>query len=74
MKAVISIIGTVLIILGVIGFSYRYILYTTNENIAQVGNVKITAQEQKALVISPVLSGIVLASGLVLVIVSVSRK
>ena len=74
MKTIVSILGTILIIFGIIGFSYKYFTYNTNETMAEIGNVKLTAQKEKTIVISPLASAIFLGTGLVLVIVGLSRK
>lgn len=74
MKSTISLIGIVLIILGIVGFSYRYYTYTTEENVAQIGPLKVTAEKEKTIVISPLLSGVSLAAGIILVIWGRSRK
>jgi len=74
MKSIISILGTLLIIFGIIGFGYKYFSYTTNQNIAEIGSVKVTAQTEKVIVISPTLSAIMLGTGIILVVLGVSRK
>ena len=74
MKTVISIVGTLLIIFGIIGFSYKYLSYTSTEKVAEIGSVKVTADQEKTIFISPTVSAIMLGAGLVLVIVGVSRK
>ena len=74
MRTIISILGTVLVILGIIGFYYKYVIYHTNENIAQIGEVNVTAQKEKVVVISPLISAITLGSGIVLLIISLNRK
>ncbi|EKD70741.1 MAG: hypothetical protein ACD_46C00424G0005 [uncultured bacterium] len=74
MKSIISLIGVFLIILGIVGFSYKYFSYTTDEKVAEIGNVKVTAEKEKTIVISPLLSGASLAAGVVLLIVGMSRK
>jgi hypothetical protein len=74
MKNIISILGALLIILGIIGFTYKYYTYTTTEKVAEIGNVKITAQEDKVIFLSPTVSAIMLISGLILVVVGVTRK
>lgn len=74
MKVFLSILGTILVIFGILGFSYKYFSYTTNENVAQIGNVKVTAETEKVIFISPTVSAILLCAGIVVVIVAVSRK
>ena len=74
MKTIISIVGTVLIIFGIIGFSYKYFSYNTTEKIAEVGNVKVTAEKENVVYLSPTTSAILLGTGLLLVIVGISRK
>jgi len=74
MKTIISILGTVLVIFGIIGFAYKYLPYTTTEKVAEIGNVKVTAETQKVIVITPTVSAIMLGAGIILVIVGVSRK
>ena len=74
MKSVISLIGIFLIIVGIVGFSYKYFSYTTDEKVAEIGNIKVTTEQEKRVVISPLLSGASLAVGIVLVIVGMSRR
>jgi hypothetical protein len=74
MKLIISILGTLLIIFAIIGFSYRYFSYTTTEKVAEIGNVKLTAENEKVIVISPTVSAIMLGTGILLVILGLSRK
>ncbi|TAK75048.1 MAG: DUF3185 domain-containing protein [Gammaproteobacteria bacterium] len=73
MKNLLSIIGIVLIILGIIGVSYKYFTYTTNEKIAEIGNVQITAEKEKTVVISPMLGGLAIVAGFALIIIARSR-
>ncbi len=74
MKSLISVVGIILIIIGIFGFSYKYFTYTSNERVAQIGNVEITANQEKAVFISPVLSGLSLGVGIILVIAGISRR
>jgi hypothetical protein len=74
MKKLISIIGAILIILGIFGFSYKYFSYMTNEKVLEVGNVKVTAETENVIMITPLVSAIMLGTGIVLVIIGVSRK
>lgn len=69
LKAITNILGIILIILGISGFIYRGITYKSDENIAQIGGLKVTAQEEKTIPIEPWMSGLVLIAGIVLVVV-----
>lgn len=73
MKSLVSLVGTILIILGIVGFTYKYITYTTKEKVAEVGPIKVTADEEKTIFISPLVSAITLGAGLILVIVSMRK-
>ena len=68
-----TIIGIVLIIVGVIGFAWGGLGWTTQKRDAQVGPLEITHKESHGIALPPVASGICLVGGIVLVIVG-SRK
>lgn len=74
MKSIITLIGTILIVLGIVGVSYKYFTYTTTEKVAEIGSVQITADEEKTVVISPLLSGLAIGAGVIFVIVGLRRK
>ena len=69
MKSLISIIGIILIIFGIATLAYRGITYTTQEKVAQLGDLQITANNEKTVYFPPLLGGLSLAAGVVLVIV-----
>lgn len=64
---IIGIIGLLLIILGVGGLAYNGFNYTKTEKIAEVGDVKLTADTKKRVNIPPELGGLLLVAGLILV-------
>jgi hypothetical protein len=66
-------IGIVLIALGLIALVYQGITYTTSEKVVDLGPLKITAQKEKTIPLPPILGGLALAGGIVLVVVA-SRK
>lgn len=68
MKASASIIGIILIILGVLAFVYQGITYTTREEVADIGPVEIQTQEEKTIPLPPVFGGVALIGGVALVI------
>jgi hypothetical protein len=73
MKAPAMLIGIALIALGLIAFVYQGITYTTSEKVVDLGPLKITAQKEKTIPLPPILGGLALAGGIVLVVVA-SRK
>ena len=73
MRSPAVLIGIVLIVLGVIALAYQGITYTTQEKILEVGPIKATATKERTVPIPPVLGGLALAAGVVLVVVG-SRK
>ncbi|MDR3476466.1 MAG: DUF3185 domain-containing protein [Gammaproteobacteria bacterium] len=69
MKSITSLIGLILIIVGIVAFAYQGITYTQREKVAEIGNLKITADTEKTIYFPPVLSGLCLVAGLVLVVI-----
>jgi vacuolar-type H+-ATPase subunit I/STV1 len=69
MKSMVSIAGIVFIIAGILALSYQGITYTKQERIAQIGDLKVTADTQKEIHFSPVLGGLSIVAGVVLVVV-----
>jgi uncharacterized membrane protein YidH (DUF202 family) len=68
-----SVIGIVLIILGILALAYQGITYTTKEKIVDIGPVQATAKKEKTMPLPPVLGGLALVAGVVLVIVGARR-
>ena len=73
MKTPAMLIGIALIALGLIALAYQGITYTTREKVVDLGPLKITAQKEKTIPLPPILGGLALAGGIVLVVVA-SRK
>lgn len=74
MKTAAFIAGIVLIVLGAFGLAYGGIHYTKHERIFDAGPIHASRDEQKNVPIPPVLSGIVLVGGIVLLVVGAKRK
>jgi len=70
MKAPAMLIGIALIALGLIALAYQGITYTTREKVVDLGPLKITAQKEKTIPLPPLLGGLALAGGIVLVVVA----
>jgi hypothetical protein len=67
------IIGIVLIVIGVISLAIGGISYTKREKVLDLGPIEATAERQKTIPLPPLLGGLALAGGIVLVIAG-SRK
>jgi hypothetical protein len=67
------IVGIILIIVGIIGFAYGGLSWTTEKKDAQLGPLEIAHKESHGFAFPPIASGICLAGGIVLVIAG-SRK
>ncbi len=70
----ITLVGIALIVLGIVAFAYQGITYTSREKIIDIGPIQATADTQKTIPLSPLLGGLVLAGGIVLVIVGAKKS
>lgn len=68
-----KIIGIVLIVLGTLMLAYQGIRYTTRETVVEVGSLHVETEKKKTVPLPPVVGGITLASGVILLVAS-SRK
>lgn len=65
-----TIIGVILIVLGITAFVYHGITYTTREKIVDIGPIKVTAEKTKTIPLPPILGAMALAGGIVLLATS----
>ena len=68
-----TIIGILLIVLGIIGFAVGGFSFTHEHQDAKVGPIDIEHKQTSTIPIPPVLSGIALVGGLALVVVGARR-
>ena len=66
MKAA-TIVGIVLVIAGVIGLAAGGFSYTKEKTVVDIGPIKATADSRETIPIPPVLGGILLVGGIVLI-------
>ena len=64
----IVLVGVALIVLGIVAFAYQGITYTSREKIIDIGPLHATAETQKTIPLSPLLGGLALVGGIVLVV------
>jgi hypothetical protein len=63
-----TLIGIILIVIGVIAFAYQGFTYTTTEKVVDLGPIHVTAEKQKTIPLPPIIGGIALAGGVVMLV------
>ena len=61
--------GIVLIVIGLIGFVWGGISWTEEKTIVDLGPIQATAQDRETIPITPVVSGIAVVAGIVLLVI-----
>ena len=64
-----TIIGIILIALGVVGLIYGGITYTSSKNIVDVGSVHLNVDQHKHIPVSPIAGAAAVAVGVVLILI-----
>ena len=70
MKSFTTLVGILLIILGIVSLGYRGITYTKQEEVARLGDLKVTANTEKTIFLPPMLGGVSLVAGVILVLIA----
>ena len=73
MKSGLLVMAVILIAIGVVSLAYQGITYTTREKVLEVGPIKATAEKKKTLPLPPILGGLSLAGGVVLLVAATRR-
>jgi hypothetical protein len=68
-----AVIGIILIVLGIISFAYQGITYTKREKVIDIGPIEATAEKKKTIPLPPILGGLLIVGGIVLLVTG-SRK
>ncbi|MGH9716670.1 MAG: DUF3185 domain-containing protein [Candidatus Acidiferrales bacterium] len=66
--------GIVLIVLGVLALAYQGFSYHSKKNVADIGSVHITTNTKQHVVIPPVVGGLVILGGIILVVAGSRQK
>ncbi len=64
-----TIAGIVLVVIAVIALAYQGITYTTKEKAVDLGPIQITKEEHHTIPLPPILGGIALVGGIILIVV-----
>ncbi|MEW6156960.1 MAG: DUF3185 domain-containing protein [Verrucomicrobiota bacterium] len=63
-----TIIGIILIAFGIIALAYQGFTYKDRETVLDVGPIKATAETEKTVPISPIIGGVAVVSGIILLL------
>ena len=63
-----SLVGILLIVVGVIGLAVGGINYTRREKVIDIGPIEATAEKHERIPLPPVVGGVALAAGVVLLL------
>lgn len=63
-----TVVGLLLIVVGLIGVVYGGITYTRSRQVARVGPLEVTTKEQREIPISPILGGVAIVAGVALIV------
>src|SRR5439155_14574598 len=63
-----ALVGIVLIVLGIFALTYHGFTYTTRERVVDIGPIKIDSDKTKTVPLPPILGGLALAGGVILLL------
>jgi uncharacterized membrane protein len=66
---ILKIVGIILIVVGIVALIFQGITYTTREKVIDLGPIHATAEKKRTIPLPPVLGGIALVGGIVLLVV-----
>jgi len=68
-----TMIGIVLVGIGLVAFAYQGITYTTREKVVDIGSIHIDADKTRTLPLGPIVGVVALAGGIALLVMG-NRK
>jgi hypothetical protein len=63
-----TLLGIILIVVGIVAFVYQGITYTTREKVVDLGPMHMTAERTRTLPLPPIVGAIALVGGIVLLV------
>jgi hypothetical protein len=73
MKAI-TWIGILLVVAGALALAYQGINYTHQEKVLDIGPIHATAEQHERIPLPPIIGGLALVGGVVLLVVGARRK
>jgi hypothetical protein len=68
-----TLLGIILIAVGIIAFAYQGITYTTREKVVDLGPIQMTADRSRTIPLTPIVGALALVGGIALLVTG-SRK
>jgi hypothetical protein len=69
-----SLVGILLVVLGALALAYQGITYTHREKVIDLGPIHATEDVQKRIPLPPILGGLALVGGIVLLVVGAKQR
>jgi uncharacterized membrane protein len=70
-----GIVGIILIVVGIIALAYGgYTSFTTKENVAKLGPIEINQEEEHRVPTGPIVGGVCLVGGIIMVLAANKRS
>jgi len=63
-----SIVGILLIIIGILALAYQGITYTTQKKVLDIGPIQATKEEHRTIPLPPIVGGIAMVGGIAVLI------
>ena len=63
-----SLLGLALIVLGIVALAYQGITYTTHKKVLDIGPIQATKEEHNTIPLPPIVGGLALVGGIVLLV------
>lgn len=64
----VTLFSIILIIVGIMAFGYQGFTYTTREKVIDIGSLDVSVAKKKTIPIPPIVGGIALVGGIVLMV------
>ena len=71
---IITVVGLLLVVLGVFALIYGGISYTSREEIIDIGPIEATSETRETIPLPPLLGGLALAGGVALLMMGARRQ
>jgi hypothetical protein len=70
----VTLIGVVSLVLGVLALAYQGINYTRTEKVLDIGPIHATAERHERIPLPPIIGGLALAGGIVMLVMGARQK